>query len=139
MFNKGLLLSSGGKGWAPYTHIVTVAKWPDIETYGYNSVLNRGMIAPKTLKVNSLGEAPIFSFISSSVSNPLGRISITIEHSTKDDLINLYLGRSDKRANFGLPNTFAAGAGVWKDKKLFDSSDVGKEIPVWISYTPPPY
>ena len=62
-----------------------------------------------------------------------------------DSYSDLYLGRSDIKKNFGQPTTGSTGASngegyaVWRDDDpvLFTAEDVGKKIPIWLSYSPP--
>ena len=56
----------------------------------------------------------------------------------------LYLGRQDKKINYGSATPRDAGAGNiryydFSGGWIFTEEDIGKPIPVWISTAPPPY
>ena len=56
----------------------------------------------------------------------------------------LYLGRHDKKTNFGVCSPSFDGSKtnyVFQNvyARLFEEEDIGKPIPVWISTEPPPY
>ena len=61
-------------------------------------------------------------------------------HGYLDPATMLYLGRSDTKVNLGTPYVITGKGGTarWYGT-IFDIEDVGKEIPIWLSTTPPPY
>lgn len=136
MLNKEMLLTRNA--YAPYTHIVTVAKSPSGTDKGYvknpHAPANEyGSISPLTLTVfgDTWEIRGVFSSTSQTTVNINGLLA---------DYQMLYLGRSDTRTNYGHPvsgsETF--GEAIW-NSAIFTDADVGKRIPVWISYDPPPY
>lgn len=135
MLNKEMLLT--GNAYAPYTHMVTVAKSSSGTDKGYvknpYSSEEYGAISPSTLTV--YGDTweiwGVFSSSSKTTVNINGFFA---------DFQMVYLGRSDTRTNYGHPGSGSeeSGDAIW-NSAIFTDADVGKRIPVWISYDPPPY
>ena len=136
MLNKELLLATGVS--APYTHIVTVAKSPSGTNKGYFQnpyapAGDYGAISPQTFDVFS-DTWEIWGVFSSS-----SQTTVSI-NGFFADYQQVYLGRSDTRTAYGHPvsGSEESGNAVWSSV-VFTDADVGKRIPVWISYDPPPY
>lgn len=135
MLNKEMLLT--GNAYAPYTHMVTVAKSSSGTDKGYvknpYSSEKYGAISPLTLTV--YGDTWEIRGVFSSSSQTTVRINGLLA-----DYQRIYLGRSDTRTAYGHPGSGdeASGEARW-NSAIFTDADVGKRIPVWISYDPSPY
>ena len=136
MLNKEMLLT--GNAYAPYTHIVTVAKSPSGTDKGYvkNPYVpanEYGSISPLTLTVyaDTCEIRGVFSSSSQTTVNINGFFA---------DYQMVYLGRSDTRTAYGHPMSGGeeSGEARW-NSAIFTDADVGKKIPIWLSYDPPPY
>lgn len=135
MLNKALLMAMG-ESWAPYTHIITVGgPWgPDENRYGLYQYNYGSNCIPNTLM--DAAETPI-----SQLWNEVDTRGITFTTGGYflADATLLYLGRSDIRINYGHPDTGTETSGDvhWLNNILFTEKDLGKRVPIWLSYTPP--
>ena len=137
MLKRDLLL--GSLGVAPYTHLVTVG-YDSRATLGFDdlSISNPiGSITPKFFQ--GIYDSMEIHELSYTTTQYLIRFNV---NGFLADYARLYLGRSDIRKNFGHPTSGSEEGGnaffevgVYDD--LFTDEDVGKEIPIWLSYTPP--
>lgn len=134
MLNKEMLLT--GNAYAPYTHMVTVAKSSSGTDKGYvkntHAPANEyGSISPLTLTVyeDTWEILEVFSSASQTTIRINGFFA---------DYQQAYLGRSDTRTAYGHPGSGGEefGEAIW-NSAIFTDADVGKRIPVWISFTPP--
>lgn len=137
MLNNELLLVNSQ---TPHTHTVTVGEVlirdnSGLRGYGFANSSNHlgGSISP----TNSPENAQLIEVYYDQLSNQTwvkvnGRFT---------DAYELYLGRSDLKKNFGTCTTGSSpdGYAVWRDDDpvLFTAEDVGKKIPIWLSYSPP--
>ena len=135
MLNKEMLLT--GNAYAPYTHMVTVAKSSSGTDKGYvknpYSSEEYGAISPLTLTVYG-DTCEIWGVFSSSSQTTVHINGLLADYQM------IYLGRSDTRTAYGHPGSGGEefGEARW-NSAIFTDADVGKRIPVWISYDPPPY
>lgn len=137
MLNKELLLAPTKEELA-YTHIVTVVEIPFPATmsyYGY--VLNKGgAISPEYI-LNSdiqIQLQELYSIYEEVVTH------ISTDGTLLPDPTSIWLGRPDKRicmqANQG---SDTGGYANWRALNIFTTEDLGKEIPIWLSYERPPW
>lgn len=54
------------------------------------------------------------------------------------ELSGIYLARWDTRVSLGASNNSGVNGYTHWRKMLFSASDVGKQVPIWLGYTPPP-
>ena len=135
MLNKNLLLSSNSQDSKNYTHIVTVGQRTGYMIYGYDD-RNYGSI--DTNAVNIPGLRGTIDSLRYDKESGLG--SSLILAGFIDKGASIYLGRSDTKVNFGTPYLILDEQGTAKwSGELFTWQDVGKEIPIWLSSSPPPY
>ena len=118
-----------------YTHIVSVVNYSTLfgNRYGFSG--SNGNIEPKTVTVNSV------SLTIGSLSSYSSRATTTLSFSSQVTTSgSLYIGRYDTklktevqlRQNTEIYPFFA-------EPILFSESDVDKDIPIWLSTTPPPW
>ena len=145
MLNKGLLLASGGKGWAPYTHIIVLCGFQqvsdDFYAAGFSPSFENSSITPNTLSMPYGDKTPI-AYLYNTFQSGEANISLGTGGYFLANYGIIYLGRSDTRENFGNPSVGSEeeGYATWRGSTpLFRPEDAGKEIPVWLSHTPPPY
>lgn len=136
MTKELLMNGGGGSNLDPslYTHIVSVANIRRLSTplYGVNG--SNGNIEPKTVTVNSVS-LTIGSLYSRSNSGVTG-LSFSSQVTTSGIL---YLGRYDTRLKTEVQlqqNTESYPSA--STERIFSESDVDKDIPIWLSTTPPP-
>lgn len=142
MLEKDVLLAFG-KDEAPFTYLVVPYSWrtSGVTRLGYSyrdANIQFGSILPEYFQTtaNSVRITGLYHSIPTA-----GYIYFYVNGFLRD-YQKLYLGRSDKRINFGTPylGSETSGYASWQVRQnLFEEEDVGKEIPIWLSYTPPPY
>lgn len=136
MLNKELLIASNRQDSKNYTtYIVTVGQYDDFMIYGYSRNMY-GNIDRDTVKFSDYQYH--INGIRQDNESGIG-ISLILD-SFIDQTTSIYLGRSDTKVNFGTPYIILESSGIvnWQGN-LFTAKDVGKEIPIWLSTTPPPY
>lgn len=140
MLKKDLLL--GYLSEVPYTHILTVGDGGSTNAwYGFcdESFPGRwGNITPKEFIQgdSSIGNITMF------MNQHSASTTYTLQFSVRRKFTNtrIYFGRSDTKENFGLCDTLTYDQVYWiKSGMFFSKDDVGKDIPIWLSYTPPPW
>ena len=143
MLNKGILLA-GRKSWAPYTHIV-LCGFQQVSDYfyaaGFSPSFENSSILPNILKMSYGDDTPI-AYLYNTFQSGEAEISLGTNGFFLADCYRIYLGRSDTRENFGNPSdgNEESGYAIWRGSTpLFRPEDAGKEIPIWLNYTPPPY
>ena len=117
-----------------YTHIVSVVNYSTLfgNRYGFSS--SNGNIEPKTVTVNSV------SLTIGSLSSYSSRATTTLSFSSQVTTSGLlYIGRYDQQLKEWVQLQENTEGGYTFSKRLFSESDVGKDIPIWISTTPPPW
>ena len=136
MLNKELLIASNRQDSKNYTtYIVTVGQYDDFMIYGYSRNMY-GNIDRDTVKFSDYQYH--INGIRQDNESGIG-ISLILD-SFIDQTTSIYLGRSDTKVNFGTPYIILESSGIVKwQGNLFTAKDVGKEIPIWLSTTPPPY
>lgn len=133
MLNKELLIivPSDGKD---YTHIL-IPHEDELDPYlkGYKRGMF-GWLDPTTVTIGS--SAIAISELACYVSG--FDVNLYIESFLDVDTY-LYLGRSDYRLNFGIPEIIfeERGRAIWNNAPLITDADVGSEIPIWLATTPP--
>lgn len=136
MIKEKLLVGGGG---LPYTHVITVGIIPYSaqESIGYSRRYTDNPAG--NLNPNTVNQATI-STLSSNSSNRTTRIAGS---GNWDDVNNWYIARSDTGVSLGKVRYDVQGVaskyGTWDDGALFSSDDLNKEIPIWLSTTPPPW
>lgn len=127
-------MMASGKTVAPYTHVVTVALISEIlSAYGYTENVG-GDISPKELTLGSYVKTVTLLGQSPSV------LALSVDSNIKNSE-TVYVGRADLRKFIGSFSNMENSSG-WSGgftELLFTAEDVGKEIPIWLSTTPPPY
>lgn len=143
MLNKELLLAPTKEELA-YTHIVTVSKATDggiipMTYIGYASIpgFRIGAMSPNTLLA---GSTKISITVCANVTGLKPTVNLETDKVALPNPTTLWLGR---------PNTYQAGKVgyvngngtqvMWYDLVLFTEEDIGKEIPIWLSYERPPW
>ena len=122
---------------APFTHIVSVDNISK-EQFGYYSHKTQiGDIHPKTITIGDtkFNVLQVTSFEPATITN--------VNLPSNSPIVTLYLGRSDERKLYGVVKGYDYDLGSisyeFSQTMMFTSADVGKEIPIWLSTTPPPY
>lgn len=126
MHNKELLLGVGRRD-APYTHIIHV--WTQNGDIGF-TYDSYGSITPEDLTGILIGAVRTHTFGSTTFWLQIGGPST----------MNYYLARADRELVLRPDNAFIdhdGGRIIWDDA-FFTEDDVGKKIPIWISYRHPP-
>ena len=120
---------------APFTHIVSVDNISK-EQFGYYSYKTQiGDIHPKTINIGDtkFNVLNVTSFEPATITN--------VNLPSNSPIVTLYLGRSDERKLYGVVTGFDYDLGSisyeFSQTMVFTSADVGKEIPIWLSTTPP--
>lgn len=135
MLNKDLLFSQGLQGWGAYTHIVLVENPSNWIFRGFNATGGYGSIAP----------GAYFDY-----DTPIERLGVSYSSAYDETQLKtggyflpdpqlIYLGRSDTKKLMGTPSKYSEKGGYvyWRHQVLFTEEDLGKEVPIWLSYTPP--
>lgn len=141
MIYKEKLAGGGGNSLDPshYTHIVSVASWSNFvssSNYGFNTS-NGGNIEPKTVTVN--GVALTIGALSNFPRSTTYRLSLAFSSQVTTSG-TLYIGRYDKLLKITVQlNENTEIYNVTHTSPLFSPSDVGKDISIWLSTTPPPW
>lgn len=138
---KSELLIASKVGVREYTHIINIGSTTsnlNITWIGYNGVISgfplTGSITPNTFEdfvISGLLQVP---GVDSS-----GRALINFGLASYDNINrSLYIARKDNQflANIALQNYYLLS---YVSGELFSTSDVGKDVPIWLSTTPPPY
>lgn len=131
MLNKELLLNKPkpSKDW---THIMRVSSREGDEFgYAYGS---HGSISPETAELYGIvGNCnKLCSYIQS------GTTELSLYYGVSYKGKPIYIGRSDTKQSFGSYTDTTSHSFIW-DGLFVSSADKGKEIPIWIGDTPPPY
>nr|DAV25824.1 MAG TPA: hypothetical protein [Caudoviricetes sp.] len=138
MLNKELMLASNRQDAKDYTtYIVTVGQYDDHMIYGYSRNMY-GNIDRDTVKFSDYQYH--IDDIRQDNERGIGINLILDSFIDQTTATSIYLGRSDTKVNFGTPYMILESSGIvnWQGN-LFTAKDVGKEIPIWLSTTPPPY
>ena len=133
--NEKLAQGGGDSNLNPslYTHIVSVVNISSLfgNSYGFSG--SNGNIEPKTVTVNSV------SLTIGSLNSYSGRESTKFSFSSQVTTSGLlYIRRYDTQLKIGVQLRENTELYTFADK-LFSESDVGKDIPIWFSTTPPPW
>ena len=139
MLNKELLLTGKEK---LFTHIVIPAVTGDDYRgtfYGFSG--SKGSCSPLTWSKEGWASAKIVSLTNLVGDMTVGSTTLVFGSVQNNPTpVTLYLCRLDK--NIQLSKSFSANQftmnTTWYNKELFNYNDVGKEIPIWLSLTPPP-
>ena len=108
-----------------YTHIVTCQ-------VSSGSPRGFGAISPEDIRPSTVDNLNILSLTSGEGLDNTGLATL------EEIQNNYYLARSDTGEYFG----FSEFANLWRIlwvKTVFTKDDVGKEVPIWLSTTPPPW
>ena len=135
MINKDLLFSQGLQGWGAYTHIVLVENPSNWIFRGFNATGGYGSIVP----------GAYFDY-----DTPIEKLGVYYSSAYDETQLKtggyflpdpklIYLGRSDTKKLMRNPSKYSEEEGYvyWRHKVLFTEEDLGKEVPIWLSYTPP--
>lgn len=154
MFNTPLLMASR-RSTAAYTHLVRVERGIvsageyrfgfDYNSYG-NNPQEYGYIDPSVL-INPFSEELLLEALYCDVftAGDLAACEISLKvQMFLTDYQTIHLGRSDTKQYFGNPSSGSetTGDAMWVSEignVLFTTDDVGKDIPIWLSYDPPPW
>ena len=123
-----------------YTHIVTVGKsgvdWYD---YGYNSEVGYGGISPSVLFPNTPVISPSIAYLYVPVVQVEDYIQTKFKFDgLRWDIYDIYIGRSDtKYVDYVI--SAKANETIYFDGEIFSKNDIGKQVKLWISTTPPPW
>lgn len=110
----------------PYTHIVTCQAKLDESSRSF------GAINPEDISPSTVDNLNILSLTSGEGVDNTGLIS------SNEIQTNYYIARSDTGEYFG-QSSFGNLYRIYWLKSVFNESDVGKTIPIWLSTTPPPW
>ena len=140
MIYKEKLAGGGGGDSLDYTHIVYVS--PIIrEGYGYSRDDYVGDITPSN-RFNCFAYDGVYEFeLSKLVTHEL--VADGLKDWAWEDLL-FYLGRQDNNTlycsrDYSDENYDPEIGSVYLSIAFFSDDDVGKEIPIWLSNTPPPW
>ena len=142
--NEKLLVGGGGRELDKYTHIVS-----GIIVEADGEWIRATHIVPATIDID--GVKYTIDYINTNYRFG-GETSeyYAVTTGNPAPTSQLYLACYDRKKNYGAVRQYYQGTGgdyiayrwEWKNtpetEPLFNASDVGKEIPIWLSTTPPP-
>ena len=138
---KSELLATSKAGVHEYTHVVNVGSTTsnlNITWIGYNGATSgfplTGSIIPNTFEGFTISGLLQVPGVDSS-----GRALINFGLVSYDNINrSLYIARKDNQflANIALQNYYLLS---YVSGELFNNNDVGKDVPIWLATTPPPW
>lgn len=146
MLNKSLLVPVVGN--ENYTHLLTVASLRSGTSYGYAiNIANYGGIKPTALKPGSESAtitqvASVVGFPTPSFGDNPNKTYLFFEgRLAYHDIQDICLGRFDTKKYLGYPADADKdrGSASWRDNSFIRREDIGKTIPIWLSFAPPPW
>lgn len=144
MLNKSLLVPVVGN--ENYTHLLTVASLKSGLSYGYAiNIANYGGIKPTALKPGSESAAitqvaSVVGFPTPSFGDNPNKTYLFFEgRLAYHDIKDICLGRFDTKKYLGYPDDADKDRcrASWRDNSFIRREDIGKTIPIWLSFAPP--
>lgn len=142
--NDPALFIRTGSSQPEYTHLVFpyVPASDEVissSVWGLISSNLSGSIEPTTL--TWYGETLTILNLYSTVASSSSTITLEVNGFLDSPDSNLYLGRSDTKTYYGLPDSSSEefGTAEWSGRaQLFNLADYNQWVPIWLANTPPP-